>query len=812
MIKSYQLINNGSAITRIFMKTQIMFRIITSIFLLFISAHSFSQLNMTELGLLDIPEIRSSGLNDVWGYVDEAGNEYALVGVEDGVSIVDVTDPTTPVEVFWADGLNSIWRDLKTYGDYLYVTTEALQGLMIIDLSGLPGDTDLPVTLYDGPDGEIWESAHNLYDRDGYVYIFGAGRGNGGVIILDVATDPLNPIEVGVFDEWYVHDGYVQNDTGYFAHIYEGFFSVVDLTDKSSPVLLGTAITPTNFAHNIWASEDGNYVYTTDEVADGYIGSFDVSNPASIIALDKIQSSPGNDIVPHNSHVKGNYLFTSYYTDGIVIHDITRPNNMVEVANFDTSPLDSPTTQGCWGAYPFLPSGNILATDRQEGLFILGVAEHQGSYIEGNITELGTGMAINGVAVTIDGTDIIDNSNVFGDYATGIESEGSVDVTYFKVLYFPQTISVPIVNGEVTEQDVILQKIPEFSINVKVLDATTLEPIEGAQVLLEHTYINAEGVTNIDGIVEIPLYYQDNYQMFAGKWGYKNDCFIDTMITDDITEIIMYIGDGYADDFTFDFGWNTSGTAARGQWEREIPVGVYSGDGAPENPAHDIGFDCGDYAFMTGNGTTVSNTEEVNDGEVVLLSPVFDLTGYDDPYINYSTWFFCRFGAPPDDTMEVYLVNGLGDIVLIDQYYNGGLPMSQWNPTSIQINPLITPTANMQMLVLLSDYVETENVTEGGIDNFSITNFSIVSVEEELKKEEVDIRIYPNPFTSSVQVKGISQGTIRVLDVTGREVASMPVQSEISLNDLQSGTYFFVISDAEGKTVKVLTQIKNYTE
>lgn len=767
---------------------------------------AFAQLNMTEVGALDVPEMHETGLNDVWGYTDEAGNEYVIVGAMDGVSIVDISEPTSPEEVFWTPGLNSIWRDIKVYGDYAYVTTEALQGLMIIDMSGLPGDTDLPVAIYDGPDGSEWLSAHNLYEDEGYVYIFGAGRGNGGVIILDVATDPMNPTEVGIFDNWYAHDGYVVNDTAYFAHIYEGYFSVVDVTDKTSPVLLGTAITPTNFAHNVWASEDGDYVFTTDEVVGGYIGAFDVSNPGAIQSLDKIQSSPGEGIIPHNAHVKGNYLYTSYYTDGVVIHDITHPHNLIEVANYDSSPLSSPTTDGCWGVYPFFESGLIAATDMQEGLFIYSVDEHQGSYLEGNITEMGTGMSLNAVEVSIDGTTITDFSNVVGDYATGIEGEGTIDVTYFKVLYFPQTIPVDFVNGAIAVQDVVLEKIPEFSITVKVLDAATLDPVEGASVLLEHTYINHEGTTNADGEVEIPLYYQDNYQFYAGKWGYETACFVDTMITDGTVEIIAYVDEGLADDFTFDFGWNVSGTAARGHWEREIPVGVFGGSGVAQNPANDIGFDCGGYAYMTGNGTTASNTEEVNDGEVLLLSPVFDLSGYTNPHINYSSWFFCLHGAAPDDTLEVYLLNGLGDIELIDQHYNGGLPMSQWNANSIAVGDVMTMTENMQVLFMLSDYVETENVTEAAIDYFSATDFSLVSIEA---SKQSAVHIYPNPFKNEINVVGIEEGAIQIFDVSGREVANLSIEKTIQLDQMERGTYFFVISDAKGNRVDAFTQIRN---
>ncbi|MFK7784504.1 MAG: choice-of-anchor B family protein, partial [Crocinitomicaceae bacterium] len=228
---------------------------------------SFSQLNIDSVGHVNFTALHDTGLNDIWGYVDEDNNEYALVGAIKGTSVVDVTNPATASEVFWEPGMQSIWRDLKTYGDYAYVTTEAQNGLLIIDLSPLPTSTSLTTNYYFGPSADSWESAHNLYiDSAGYCYIFGANRGNGGVIILDVATDPMNPIEVGVFDDWYVHDGYVLGDTMYLAHISDGFISIVDITDRSNPILLGTKETPNAFAHNIWTSADGQYAYTTDEL------------------------------------------------------------------------------------------------------------------------------------------------------------------------------------------------------------------------------------------------------------------------------------------------------------------------------------------------------------------------------------------------------------------------------------------------------------------------------------------------------------------------------------------------------------------
>ena len=75
-----------------------------------------AQLNLDLVGQL--PYSGHGDVNDIWGYVDAAGNEYALVGLQDGTSIVDISDPANPVEVFFSGGANSIWRDLKVWNNH----------------------------------------------------------------------------------------------------------------------------------------------------------------------------------------------------------------------------------------------------------------------------------------------------------------------------------------------------------------------------------------------------------------------------------------------------------------------------------------------------------------------------------------------------------------------------------------------------------------------------------------------------------------------------------------------------------------------
>ena len=92
-------------------------------FLLFFGT-VFSQFNTDTLSHVDYQALHGANLNDVWGYVDELGNEYAIVGTSKGTSILNVTDPTNPTEVFWVPGTESIWRDPSVNGNYAYVTTE----------------------------------------------------------------------------------------------------------------------------------------------------------------------------------------------------------------------------------------------------------------------------------------------------------------------------------------------------------------------------------------------------------------------------------------------------------------------------------------------------------------------------------------------------------------------------------------------------------------------------------------------------------------------------------------------------------------
>ena len=755
---------------------------------LFLPKQALTQLNVDSLSHVNYQQLHDANLNDVWGYVDEMGNEYALVGTSKGTSIVNVTDPTNPVEVFWLPGSTSIWRDPSSHGDYAYVTTEAEDGLLIIDLSPLPQATNLTTTLYSGPANNPWQSAHTCFvDENGYAYVFGANRGNGGVIILDVFTNPMAPIEVGVFDNWYCHDGFVRNDTMYLSNIYDGFFSLVDVSDKANPVLLGTKTTPSSFTHNSWPSDNGQYVFTTDEISGAYIAAYDISDPTNILEVDRIQNSPGSGIIPHNTHVMGDYLITSYYSDGIVIHDITYPYNMIKVAEYDTYEGQTISYDGCWGVYPFLPSGTILAADITNGLFILGPTYQKAAYIEGIVRDQQTNQPLDNVNVKIFQNDQTDYTNSIGFYATGIFSPGIYNVTYEKVGYFPKTESVTLIQGQIVIQNTELIPIPPYNLDIKVYELGTTIPISGAQIKLIHPLLVHEGITNGIGEESLTLYYQDGafYNIQVGKWGFVTSCF-DMQLDSSTGSIIVYLEKGYYDDFEFDFSWTIIGNATTGLWERGIP-----------NPTNntmigtDAPYDCGSIGFVTGNAANLnSDFDDVDEGYTTLISPQMDLTSLTNPHINFARSFFCYHGPGQfDDTLKVFISNG-STSVLLDQI--GGPQGNEMSYAfqSIPINGLLTINNTMQISVTISDENPNINITEAAFDHFWVSNYITTDISENTKEK---FSLYPNPSNEKITIENAEiDSYVHIRDLNGKIQMTIQVSAnkmEIDLQSLSAGIY-----------------------
>jgi len=322
----------------------------------FSSFHLYGQ-GSPNVVLLDQLDDYAIGYNDCWGYTAPDSREYALLGVINGTSIIDITNAGSATEITFIPSPSSTWKDIKTYQNYAYVVTESSGGMQIIDLSNLPSSATL-VSTYTG-----FSTSHNIYIDEPNAMLYAEGSGSIRAISL---ADPENPVELSTFGIS-SHDIYARDNIVYVSEGSNGSIGIFDLSNPASPTMISRFQIPNaGFVHNAWLTDDGNYLMTTEETTNKTVKLFDIQDLNNVFIADEYLG-PSN--LAHNTHIKGNYAYISHYADGLKIVDISDPSNIFEAGFYDTTPSTGGFT-GSWGAFPFFPSGKILASDFSNGLFV----------------------------------------------------------------------------------------------------------------------------------------------------------------------------------------------------------------------------------------------------------------------------------------------------------------------------------------------------------------------------------------------------------------------------------------------------------
>lgn len=430
-------------------------------------------------------------MNDIWGYTSSTGREFAIAGTTAGVSIVEVSDSIIPSKRQFIQGPYSIWRDLKTWDHYAYVTHDNTfawntipdHGLLIIDLDSVDNTiptykTINPVIQTPSGSSDTLKTAHNLYiDENGYAYLFGANVGNGGALIFDLATDPWNPTYVGMYDDYYFHDGMVRGDTIWGSAVYQGKFVVVDATVKDSTIVLATHGTPNAFTHNTWISDDNTVLFTTDEIGNAFLTAYDVSDLTNITELDRIQTSLGSSVIPHNAHVYGQWVVTSYYTAGVQIIDAKYPELLVEVGYYDTSPSFSGNGfYGNWGAYPYFESGLIVCSDIEEGLSVLEPTYVEASRVHIVVYDSITQMPLSNAELLFDRVSDTLQSSIDGLADAGTHLDVSDSISVKLAGYVPHKASYKWQAGIFDTLKIALLNVNNVSVQDAAHAAVILQP------------------------------------------------------------------------------------------------------------------------------------------------------------------------------------------------------------------------------------------------------------------------------------------------------------------------------------------------
>lgn len=683
------------------------------IFVISFSLNGQENFNVTLLSNVSV----GTESNDIWGYVDGNGIEYAVIGTVINTKIYSLEDPSSPILRYTASGGSSIWRDIKSYKNYLYVIADqGMDGIVIIDMTNAPNTITSKSVFPSTVSSNIFVNrCHNLYidEETGILYLAGCNN-NGGVLAFDLKTDPQKPKFIREISTNYAHDVFVQDNFVYASEFNEGQIAIYDIQNIMSPQLLGIAKTSSFATHNAWADPDNNFVYTTDEVSNGALDAYDIRDKSNPKRVDIFVPTAikGQGFVPHNTHFHNDFLVTSWYTYGLVISDVSQPEKIVETGHFDTR---LGFGEGAWGAYPYLPSGLILVSDITNGLFVLQPKYERAAYIGGTITDAATGLPIANASVKILSPDPNDEkSDPTGKYLAGQLSGGTFQVVFDHPEYDQFVFEVDLVKGTTINLNITLNKSAIHSRSFAVIDALTGQPIPGAQIQLQNSSLTYEFETNNFGEASRQI-IEGEYTIVTGAWGYKYDAIITFIDTND--EITIALSEDYEDDFIFDYGWTNTAPNTRSAWVRVQPI-LTTYLGQASNPGADVEDDFGNLCYVTGNGPGGAGQYDVDAGTSTLYSPLMDLSEDADYTLSFYAWFFNAGGSgtPPNDEYLIFATNGIDTVTLvrITESTNG------WQLfDNILLSDYLTLNSSVQVIFETADD-EDGHLVEAGLDVFRI--------------------------------------------------------------------------------------------
>jgi len=732
-------------------------------------------INTEKLGALN-PRGSGHSYANVWGYAAN-GREYALLGADDGTSIIEVTDPSKPVEVAHIPGPNSSWRELRTYQHYAYVVTEGstpanLIGVHIIDLSELPEKA----TLVNRYVGRLNNGTVHTVSLDGHFLYLNGSRNSSLTainVILDL-TDPVHPVEVGAWEQNYWHDSQAKNDTIFASAIYGDGIQIVDARDKANLKLISQTNYPANFTHNIWMTTDNKYIVQTDETPDMPLNFWSVSTPSAPVKLNEYRA--GQHAMAHNVHISGNLAHVAYYEDGYRVFDLSNRKAPVLAGYYDVDgqlPRAGQFTS-VWGVYPYLPSGNILLSDMERGLVIIRFTGATPGYFSGLVQDQ-NGNPVPGVKMTRVINEPVEDymtcwTDANGSYAYGglqgilrlkLEKEGYDPLITDTLLIFP---------GNTREINFTLRKryISETTFRLFRKGIPVTAPVF---LTVSNREKKFSDYTTADGKLTLTL--PEGFYEVTGltSTGYIRGTI--SVFTDDAQSYNLEELPGFYDSFSEPMGWILSDPSDKSafKWvQQSVP------DFRPAGFLPDMD-KTGDFSnkAMLSRARRSSSFPGVS-GSASLTSPGFSLGNLNAPEIRFQ-----RVYRPPvhlgavNDTFRVLIsYDGSSSWLKVLELTE---PDTGWVQEKIKLPPVAIPATSVKIRFVNTEGVDAmtgSNTRPSSyciIDDFELTessSSSSVGSEKAAAANRIDVNpAYPNPFNPETTLSWTQSFTGEViLEVT----------------------------------------------
>jgi hypothetical protein len=582
-----------------------------------------------------------------------------------------------------------------------------------------------------------------------------------------------------------------------------GAIEIVDGRDKANLQLISRTFFPGAFTHNIWVSEDNKYISQTDEVHNQPLNFWDVSDHESPELVATYHAGAGS--LAHNTHLLGNFAYVSYYFDGLKIIDISQRRAPVEVGHYDTYPDDNFQRgggyEGAWGAYPFLPSGNILVSDITYGLNVVQFDGTRAGFVSGVIRDA-SGNPVADVKIQLlnpDAGDGTTNVKVDVDGFTIGAKPGLRCFKFSKFGYFDALMeNVNIQAGVVIQSGEIQMGLKPFGTFVIAVKTQSNAPIVGAVIYIETDEYSERLQTDVNGNAGTSLPV-GNYKISFGAWGYVPQTQIVEMVGQRPTQVSFIVVPGYVETFTDAQAWSLSET----EDQSISPWLIDRADNQPYGsrlPASD----------HTGDAAGFAAISRASFGASTLTSPAIDATILTNPYLQFARYYdpYNWASNQANDTLKVLLSNNNGDTwTTIDTYTSID---EQWQVLTYRIADYLTPTNAMKVRFANVEGVDASIRASSFcmLDDIKIVSEGTITDVDETPVIPASLQLfpnYPNPFNPSTSVRwrqpyaGIAE--VSIFNLLGQKIGGFKTENikpgehrlQINLSSHSSGIYFYQV-------------------
>lgn len=288
----------------------------------FISTYDISS---KPLGKQSIENSLFAKNNSSTSMIASVGNYAVAAGGAEEIFIYDVSTPSTPVpRGAWRtpDGVNLYGSALEFDGQYAYYGATNRATVYIVDVGTNPDRPKMVAQITDNLIGTV----HNIIYQNNYIYV--ANKFGSRLTIVDV-TNRANPIIVGSLQDSTNLSGIIGLfKEGNYVYVASGTaktFSIIDVSDKANPTLVSSITDATLFSALVDVTKVGNYVYLLAQGNDSLF-IIDVTNPSSPVYVSQFQNSTYYDY-GYSLIAKGSTLVISSFLSGISFVDISNPLN-----------------------------------------------------------------------------------------------------------------------------------------------------------------------------------------------------------------------------------------------------------------------------------------------------------------------------------------------------------------------------------------------------------------------------------------------------------------------------------------------------